>query len=64
MNTSDLIAVTSRSFSKNEKLINEIGENFLKYLSKRDASKLISELYDIDRSETYKFLVDISKKHI
>ena len=48
----------------NEKLINEIGENFLKYLSKRDASKLISELYDIDRSETYKFLLDISKKHI
>ena len=43
---------------------NPIGESFLKYLSKRDASKLISERYDIDRSETYKFLVDISKKHI
>ena len=57
-------AKNATAIKDNEKLINEIGESFLKYLSKRDASKLISELYDIDRSETYKFLVDISKKHI
>lgn len=57
-------AINTDATEDNEKLINEIGKNFLKYLSKRDASKLISELYNIDRSEIYKSLVDISKKQI
>ena len=59
-----IVLSSKRDSVKNFSLSEEEGKKFLKYLSTKDASKLIYELYGHNKQSVYKFLSDISKENI
>lgn len=59
-----IVLSSKREPGKNFSLSEEEGKKFLKYLSTKDASKLIYDLYGHNKQSVYKFLLDISKENI
>ena len=59
-----IVLSSKREPDENFSLSEEEGKKFLKYLSTKDASKLIYELYGHNKQSVYKFLSDISKENI
>ena len=59
-----IVLSSKREPGKNFSLSEEEGKKFLKYLSTKDASKLIYDLYGHNKQSVYKFLSDISKENI
>ena len=55
-----IVVKSKRDSEKNWFLSEEEGKKFLKYLSTKDASKLIYDLYGHNKQSVYKFLSDIS----
>ena len=59
-----IVLSSKRDSRNNSPLSKEEGKKFLKYLSTKDASKLIYDLYGHNKQTAYKFLSDISKENI
>ena len=59
-----IVLSSKREPGENFSLSEEEGKKFLKYLSTKDASKLIYDLYGHNKQSVYKFLSDISKENI
>ena len=59
-----VIVLSSKRDLERISLSEEEGKKFLKYLSTKDASKLIYDLYGHNKQSVYKFLSDISKENI
>ena len=59
-----IVLSSKRDSLKNFSLSEEEGKKFLKYLSTKDASKLIYDLYGHNKQSVYKFLSEISNENI